>query len=111
PGHTLFGCRRSDGKMVGVLDVPRGDRCDCVCGSCGEPLRANQGLRRQYFSHVPGVSPNCAEGALHRAICEALADLTAIELVPLRDVPRLAGVQKVIRATANSWIADRQFRP
>ena len=111
PGHLLVGRRRSDGATVGVLDVPRGDRCDCDCAICGQPLRANQGRRRRYFSHVPEASPHCAEGALHRAICEAMAAMQSIHLVPLREVPRLEGQQRVVRAIANSWMLEQQFRP
>lgn len=110
PGHVLFGRRRRDGQIVGVLDVSRGDRCGCDCVICEQPLRANQGPNRQYFSHQPGVAAHCSEGPLHKAICEAMTATPDIDLVPLLGVPRLVGVQRVIRASGDACIAG-QFHP
>ena len=48
-----------NGQFLEVADVPRGDKCGCICPTCKWPLRANQGVKQSYFSHQPGEHPNC----------------------------------------------------
>ena len=46
PNGKLTIARGPDGTLVGVLDVPRGRRCGCVCPDCGQPLVAKVGPDR-----------------------------------------------------------------
>lgn len=48
-----FGRRVTDGALVDVEEVERGERCGCVCPACGLPLVARHGeVNAWHFAHV-----------------------------------------------------------
>lgn len=57
-----------EGKPVDVHEVERGLACGCVCPQCKQPLQANNGPDRQFFSHDPGRDHSACEDARETAI-------------------------------------------
>lgn len=68
-----------NGLLVEVADVPRGDKCGCICPSCKAPLRANKGDKKvSYFSHQPGEHPDCQggfESSIHRMTKQIISEV------------------------------------
>jgi len=61
---TPFGLKLEDGSLHDVHDVPRGNRCGCVCPSCRAPLVARHGeVREWHFAHVTQHAYDRVEGA------------------------------------------------
>lgn len=58
-----------DGRSVDVTEVERGLACGCICPDCKQPLQANNGPIRKFFSHDPGRDHedcvNARETAIH----------------------------------------------
>lgn len=112
PNGLLTIARGPDGALVGVLDVLRGKDCGCVCPECGQPLIAKLGPERSpHFAHRAKSSHCTGMGAWHEAVRDEICGLARIDLGRSPLVPRLAGVQKVLRASRELTILDRQFRP
>jgi len=43
------------GAILHIDKVPNGDKCNCVCISCGNNLQARQGdIRQHHFKHISG---------------------------------------------------------
>lgn len=48
-----FGWSTDQGKLVDVVEVPRGRACRCVCPACHTPLIARKGdVRQAHFAHA-----------------------------------------------------------
>lgn len=77
---------RSDGRLVGPTEVPRGAACGCTCPGCGQPLIARHGSkRRPHFSHASGNEP-CSSGGetgLHRVAKQILMETRTLGLPEL----------------------------
>ena len=94
--------RKSDGRIVGVDQVPNGLACECVCTKCERPLIAAQGdVNRHHFRHyADDAGSSCGGGqetALHlltktivmeaASIClpgNEVRDILSAELEPTR---------------------------
>lgn len=66
--HLLTYAINAIGELIHVDDVPTGNKCDCFCPACKEPLIAkNQGTKRMHhFSHQSGTECDHAiESMLH----------------------------------------------
>lgn len=47
-------------KQVGIDEVKKGERCNCVCNSCEGKLSAKQGGKNQWhFSHIDSCQKDC----------------------------------------------------
>jgi hypothetical protein len=112
PNGKLTIARGPDGAPVGVLDVPRGRACGCVCPECGQALVARVGPdRAPHFSHAPSSSPCTGMGAWHAMVRDVICRLEHIDLGRSPPVPRLAGVQRVLRGRRECAVFEQQFRP
>lgn len=86
--HLPFGLR-SDGRLVPVSQVARGEACDCVCPDCARPFVAHKGDERaHHFQHkaAPGQPETCLgyyETALHLLAKQVLREADRLWLPPL----------------------------
>ena len=75
--------RTSDGRIVGVDQVPSGLACECVCTQCEHPLVAAKGdVYRHHFRHYADGS-TCGGGqetALHMLAKDIVMRATSIQL-------------------------------
>jgi hypothetical protein len=75
--------RKSDGRIVGVDQVPNGLACECVCTLCDYPLVAAQGdvLRHHFRHHADGSTCNGGqETALHILAKDIVMRATSIKM-------------------------------
>lgn len=108
-GRLIFARRRLNHILVGVLEVPNGLSCDCVCPECGSALIANQGRLRSHFSHSNGAR-GCGMGVWHAAIRDSIADLDWIDFGTAAPIPRLRGRHRVVRGSAEASVLGDEFR-
>lgn len=74
-----------DGKLVDVLSVPNGKKCNCVCPKCGENLIAVQKRTTPYFRHESTkVCAGSLETSLHLAAKEIFIRHKKIKLPALK---------------------------
>lgn len=87
--HELPYGERSDGRLVGVSEVERGEACGCVCPHCRRPFVAHKGdTRVHHFQHksVPGQPDTCGgyyETALHILAKQVIGEAERLYLPPL----------------------------
>lgn len=44
------------GEVVEINNALRGNKCDCICPICGEPVQARKGMKRDHhFKHISSV--------------------------------------------------------
>lgn len=73
-----------DGKLVDVLSVPNGKKCNCLCPKCGENLIAVQKRMTPYFKHESTkFCSGSLETALHLAAKEIFQTHKKIKLPAL----------------------------
>ena len=109
-GRCTFAQRRVDRAWVGVLDVPKGLKCDCICPECGSALVARKGpVRSAHFSH-PSQAGGCGMGFWHEVIRDSLAELSLIDLGRIDAVPRLSGQQRILCARREQSVLDGEYQ-
>lgn len=72
----------SDGRLVHVNDVERGQACQCICPDCKAELIAKQGIKKiWHFAHANGVDCKGARmTALHRLAQQIIKDQKSVRL-------------------------------
>ena len=80
--EIIYGIRESDGKIIGVEEVPQnmsGKACGCICANCKRKLQAcslNGSVRSYFRHHTENHSKNIAEPIIY---CNAnIANETAL---------------------------------
>ncbi|MCR9961504.1 phosphatidylinositol kinase [Vibrio alginolyticus] len=70
------------GKIIGIQEAERGDKCDCRCLSCATPVTARQAdVNQWHFAHRVNETTTASE-------CE-FSPVTAIALVIRQQLPHL----------------------
>lgn len=72
-----------NGKLYHVDDVENGQKCECICPNCKEPLIARQGdINEHHFAHATKECDitKAQESALHHMAKEILAEYKIIKL-------------------------------
>lgn len=83
--HIYFGVNKLTGELKHISEVPSGQKCNCICAACQQPLEARKGTqRRHHFAHVSNYECMYAsEVAIYKAFAEALKQRGLLNLPPV----------------------------
>jgi len=95
--------RKSDGRIVGVDQVPNGLACECECTGCGRPVVAAQGdVNQHHFRHYADDSgSSCGGGqetALHKLAKTIVMEAASIQLPD--------GIREILSAELEPTLED-----
>lgn len=98
PNHGIpFGWHVHSQKMVTVSEVANGNRCDCLCITCGVSLQARQGeVRAWHFAH--SEETECLHGpeaAIHRMAKQMIIEKAALFVPKLKSSRQVYGKRRV----------------
>ncbi len=83
--HIYFGINKRTGELKHISEVPSGQKCNCICAACQQPLEARKGTqRRHHFAHISNYECMYAsEVAIYKAFAEALKQRGLLNLPPV----------------------------